>query len=407
MSLDIEKLRAQFPALQARLRKKPYIYLDNACMTLKPEAVISAMDDYYRNFPGCHGRADHYFGAETSKLYEAARRKTAAFFNAADAREIVFTRNSTEGLNLLAYTLPLQAGDVIISSDLEHNSNLLPWQALEKRKGVKRLIISTKPDTSFDLERFRQQMSREVKLVTVLYTSNLSGVSFPIADITAIAHEYGALVCVDAAQAALNKKIDVRGLDIDFMVTSLHKMWGPTGMGVLYGKRKLLESLPQFLYGGGTVDDVSYSSQTCNPMPDKFEAGLQNYAGALGSAAALELIRKTGQEEMSRQVQELNQRASEAVLALPGISLIGPSAAEARSSILNVNISGIDVAHAARLLHESEGVMVRFGKHCVHAWFSSRRQPDSLRFSFAAYNTIAEVDSTVRGLESVLKFCRR
>jgi cysteine desulfurase/selenocysteine lyase len=407
MTFSVDCLREAFPALRVSVRKKPVIYFDNACMTLKPEPVLRAMDDYYRNFPGCHARADHLFGTETSRNYAEVRRKVAAFFNAADPCEIVFTRNATEGLNLLAYTLDLKAGDVVVSSDLEHNSNLLPWQALEKRRGVRRLIVSTRVDTIFDLDRFREQLTPAVRLVSVLHTSNLTGVVFPVADIVRIAHEHGALVCVDAAQAALARTIDVRALDVDFLVASAHKMWGPTGMGILYGKRALLEALPQFLTGGGTVEDVGYNSVTVNGLPDKFEAGLQNYAGAAGVGAAVDFIREVGQEAIAAQVCDLNARASELVAGMDGVTVLGPREAALRSGILNIVIDGLDAADAARVLHQSENIMVRFGKHCVHPWYASRRVPDSLRFSFGAYNTADEVDTAAAALRNVVKFFRQ
>jgi len=407
MNFSVDRLRSAFPALRASVRKKPVVYLDNACMTLKPEPVLKAMDAYYRDFPGCHARTDHLFGVETSRRFEDARRRIAAFFNAADPREIVFTRNATEGLNLLAHTLDLKTGDVVVSSDIEHNSNLLPWQALEKRKGVKRLVVSTRPDTTFDLDRFREQMTPAVRLVTVLHTSNLTGVVFPVADIVRIAHGFGALVCVDAAQAALSHRIDVSALDVDFLVASVHKMWGPTGMGVLYGKQRLLEALPQFLTGGGTVEDAGYSSVTVQGLPDKFEAGLQNYAGALGAGAAVDFIRETGQDAIAAQVRDLNRRATALLAGLKGLTVLGPSDADLRSGILNIVIDGMEASDAARVLHQSENVMVRFGKHCVHPWYAARRVPDSLRISFGAYNTAGEVETMAAALGNVLKFFRQ
>lgn len=407
MPLDPDRLRAAFPALRTSVRKKPVVYFDNACMTLKPEPVLRAMDDYYRDFPGCHARTDHFFGAETSRRYEEARRKIASFFNAADSREIVFTRNATEGLNLLAHTLDLKSGDVVASSDIEHNSNLLPWQALEKRKGVKRIVVSTRPDTTFDLDRFREQLTPAVRLVTVLHTSNLTGVVFPIADIVRITHSVGALVCVDAAQAALSQTIDVQTLDIDFLVASVHKMWGPTGMGILYGKRRLLEALPQFLTGGGTVEDAGYSSLIVHGLPDKFEAGLQNYAGALGAGAAVDFIREVGRDAIAARVRDLNVAATELLAEMKGVTILGPQDAALRSGILNIIIDGLEASDAARILHQSENVMVRFGKHCVHPWYAARRVPDSLRISFGAYNTADEVEAMAAGLRNVLKFFRQ
>jgi cysteine desulfurase/selenocysteine lyase len=406
MSLDVNKLREDFAPLQQTVKKKPFIYFDNACMTLKPKPVTDAILDYYNNFPGCHGRTDHWFGSETSKKYEEARKKIAKFFNTAYAQEIIFVRNATEGLNLLANTIEFNPGEVVITSDIEHNSNLLPWQLLEKKKKIKRLIIPTNPDTTFNLDKYRERMTSEVKLVSMLYTSNLSGITFPIEDIIQIAHKNKAWVCVDAAQAALARPIDVQKLDIDFMVASIHKMWGPTGIGLLYGKKELLDGLPQFLAGGGTVEDITYGSAKISPLPDKFEAGLQDYAGAIGAGAAVDYIREVGQKNILEHIQELNVYATSRLSEIWGIEFIGPQDARLRSGISNLWIEGIPVADASRILNESENIMARYGKHCLHSWYNSHKKPDSIRFSFGAYNTFEEIDVMVRSLQDVLKFFR-
>lgn len=406
MGLDVNKLREDFAALQQTIRKKPLIYFDNACMTLKPRPVTDAILDYYNNFPGCHGRSDHWFGSETSKKYADARKKIANFFNAAHPEEIIFVRNATEAINLLANTIPFEPGDVVVTSDIEHNSNLLPWQLLEKRKNIKRLIVSTNSDTTFDLDKYREQMASGVKLVSMLYTSNLSGVTFPIEDIIQIAHENRAWVCVDAAQATLSRPIDVQELDVDFMVASIHKMWGPTGMGILYGKKDLLDKLPPFLAGGGMIEDITYGSAKLSPLPDKFEAGLQNYAGAIGAGAAVDYVRKVGQKNIRDHIQELNVYATDRLSEIRGVEFIGPLDARLRSGITNLWIRGIRVADVSKILNESENIMCRYGKHCLHSWYNSRKMPDSLRFSFSAYNTFEEIDIMVRTLHDILEFFR-
>ncbi len=406
MSLNVHKLRDDFAPLHQTIKKKPLIYFDNACMTLKPRPVTEAILDYYNNFPGCHGRTDHWFGSETSKKYGEARKKIAKFFNTAYPEEIIFVRNATEGLNLLANTIEFNPGDIVVTSDIEHNSNLLPWQLLEKKKKIQRLIIPTNPDTTFNLDKYRERMTPEVKVVSVLHTSNLSGVTFPIEDIIQIAHKNEAWVCVDAAQAALSRPIDVQKLDIDFMVASVHKMLGPTGTGILYGKKELLDKLPQFLAGGGTVEDITYGSAKISPLPDKFEAGLQDYAGAIGAGVAVDYIRKIGQENIYEHIKELNAHATSRLSEIRGVQFIGPLDSRLRSGITNLWIEGIPVADASKILNESENIMARYGKHCLHSWYNSHKKPDSLRFSFGVYNTFEEIDTMVRSLRSVLKFFR-
>jgi|Deesub1362B_J571_1020462.scaffolds.fasta_scaffold00002_378 cysteine desulfurase/selenocysteine lyase len=405
-----EKIRPDFPPLQKKINKRPIIYFDNACMTLKPKAVIEAILSYYQEHPGCHGRTNHHFGAETTKRYEETRQKFQKFFHAAHPEEIIFVRNATEGLNLVAHTLPLRENDIVISSDIEHNSNLLPWQKLEREKKIKRIIIPTNPDTSFNLELFEEKLSQlapQVKLISVLSHSNLTGVEFPIKDITRLAHKYGALVCVDAAQSALSHPINVKDWDADFLVVSVHKMWGPTGVGILYGKKKLLESLPQFITGGETVLDTTFTSATLAGLPDKFEAGLQNYAGVIGAGAAVDYIKRVNQDNIKSQILELNRYATERLLQLPGIRILGPKNPEKRGGILNFIIEGINVMDAARILNQSHNIMLRAGKHCVHSWYNHRQIPDSLRASFSGYNTLEEIDLFIDSLFQVTKYFRR
>lgn len=407
MSNISEKIRKDFPAINQVHKKKPVVYLDNACMTLKPKSVTDAIMDYYHKFPGCHGRTNHLFGAETTKSYDRAREKIRKFFNAAYFEEIVFVRNSTEGLNILANTIDFQPGDIVVTSDIEHNSNLLPWQNLEKNKGIKRIIVPTNDDTTFNIDTFRESIDEKVKLVSILYTSNLTGVSFPVEDIIHTAHQKGAMVCLDAAQSGLYCPIDVQKLNVDFLVTSIHKMWGPTGVGILYGKKEHLEQLPQFLTGGETIYDTTYESATTADLPDKFEAGLQNYAGVAGAGAAIEYIKKVSQEKIKSQVQELNAYASSKIAEITGIKLLGPESPALRSSIINMLLDGIDAADAAKILNESENIMVRFGKHCVNSWFNKRKLPDSLRVSFSAYNTFEEIDALTAALKNIMKFFKR
>ncbi len=406
MSFNANKIREDFPALQKSYNSKPIIYFDNACMTVKPKQVTDAVVDYYHNFPGCHGRTNHHFGVETTKKIEETRQKIQRFFNASSKEEIVFLRNSTEGLNLLANTIDFKPGDIVVSSDIEHNSNLRPWQIMERKKNISRVIIPTHEDTTFDLEKYKEIMSSRVKLVTVLATSNLTGVSFPLEEIIQHAHTHGALVCVDAAQSSLYQPLDVQKMDIDFMVASIHKMWGPTGVGILYGKKKLLNELPQFLAGGETVEDTTYTGATLAQLPDKFEAGLQNYAGIIGAGATIDYIKQIGQKNIYAHILDLNFYATSQLSTIDGIRFIGPENPGLRSGIVNLLVDGISTGDVSRILNESENIMTRFGKHCVHSWYNSRKIPESLRISFSAYNTFGEIDVMTNSIKNILKFFR-
>jgi cysteine desulfurase/selenocysteine lyase len=406
MPFDVKKLRMDFPSLQKIHNNKPIVYFDNACMTLKPSQVTDAIIDYYQNFPGCHGRTNHLFGAETTKKIDESRRKIQRFYNASSMEEIIFVRNSTEGLNLLANTIDFKPGDIIVSSDIEHNSNLRPWQVIERKKDISRIMIPTNEDTTFNVEKFKEKMSSKVRLVTVLATSNLTGVSFPLEEIIQHAHGHGALVCVDAAQSSLYQPLDVQKMDIDFMVTSIHKMWGPTGVGILYGKKKFLNQLPQFLTGGETVEDTTYTGATIAQLPDKFEAGLQNYAGIIGAGATIDYIRDIGPKNIYAHILELNSYATSQISEMNGLRFLGPENPKHRSGITNLLIDGISAGDVSRILNESENIMTRFGKHCVHSWFNSRKLPESLRISFSAYNTFEEIDIMTKSLKSILKFFR-
>jgi cysteine desulfurase/selenocysteine lyase len=401
---ELVRLRADFPALAQRIHDKPVVYLDNACMSLRPQVVLDAMTAYYTQFPGCHGRVDHYFGTATTKAYRGARESVQGFLGARQPSEIRFTRNTTESINIIANVIGLQPGDAVVSSDLEHNSNLLPWLALRQRAGVEHRIVPTAPDTTFDLDAFRARLDGRVKLVSVLHSSNLSGVTFPIADIVAEAHRVGALVLVDAAQGMLHGDLDVRALDVDFLAFSGHKVLGPTGTGVLYVKEELLKDLPCFLFGGETVQDSTYEGFTLGLPPDRYEAGLQDYAGAIGLGAALDYVREVGTRSIARQIARLNARATDALAKTRGVTILGPADAARRGGVLNLLVEGVDAGDVAYLLNKHANIMTRSGKHCVHSWYNARKVPNSLRASFSFYNTPEEVDFFVWTLRDIMRF---
>jgi cysteine desulfurase/selenocysteine lyase len=390
-----------------QVRGRPLIYLDNACMSLKPQAVIDAIIDYYRSGSGCHGRTDHLFGRRTTERYDRAREAIRKFLGAGSTREIVFTRNATESINLVARGLRMAAGERVLTTDIEHNSNLVPWHVLAAERGIVHRIVSTRADTTFDLEALAAAFAEgPVRLVSVLMTSNLTGVDFPVADICRIAHAHGALVMVDAAQAPLTHAIDVRAMGADFLALSSHKMLGPTGVGILYLREDLVDSVEPLVVGGEAVLDTTRDSHRVAPSPDRFEAGLRDYAGAYGAAAAARYVGELGPERIRAHVVSLNARATAGLLGIDGVRLLGPEDPSLRNGILNVVIDGIPPADLSRLLNDGANLMVRHGKHCVHSWYHHMDIPDSLRISFGPYNTEHEVDELVDHTNRILRHFR-
>ncbi len=290
--MDIKALREDFPVLQEERKGKPVIYFDNACQTLRPASVIEAVDGYYRHSSACVGRSNHKLAEEVTRACEDSRSRIAKFLHASKKEEIIFTRNTTEGINLVAHSLDLKAGDVVLISDKEHNSNLIPWQMASKRAGIEVQIIPTDGDGRLDFDAFQKKLTPSVRLVSMGMTSNLDGVTIPAREIIQTAHKNGSLVLLDAAQSIPHLSIDVRNLDVDLLAFSGHKMMGPSGIGVLYGKYSLLEKMEPFMVGGETVAISTYSDCQFLPPPEKFEAGLQNYAGIIGLGAAVEYSAK-------------------------------------------------------------------------------------------------------------------
>ncbi|MDP2708928.1 MAG: aminotransferase class V-fold PLP-dependent enzyme [bacterium] len=401
--LNLEKIRQDFPLFEKQINGQPLVYFDNACMSLKPLPVINAINEYYYNYPACAGRSGHKLGEMVTKKVEEARKKIAELINAKHTEEIIFTRNTTEGINLIAHSLKLNSGDIILTTDKEHNSNLIPWQILSKKIGVVHKVVESKPDNTFDLEKFESLMSAKVKLVAMGQTSNLDGVSIPAKQIIKIAHSHGALVLLDAAQAAPHKKIDVADLDVDFLAFSGHKMLGPTGTGVLYGKKQLLENLEPFLTGGDTVEYSTYTDHKLLPIPEKFEAGLQDYAGIIGLGAAAEYLQNVGHENIAEQELKLNKYLTEEILKIPKVKIIGPADPALRSGIVSFYIDGIDSHQIAILLDETANVMIRAGQHCVHSWFTAHGITTSARASLYFYNTMAEAEIFVASLNKIMK----
>ena len=397
--MNLKKIRKDFPLL---VQKEPPIYFDSACVTLKPIQVIETLNDYYKNYPACAGRSNHKLGNKVTEEYKKAR-KTIAKFIGAKPKEIIFTRNTTEGLNIVANSLNFEKGDIVLTTDKEHNSNLLPWQVLSKKLGIKHKIVFSKSDNTFDLEGFKKMVNKDVKLVSMVHTSNLDGVTLPARDIIKIAHDYGSLVMLDAAQSVPHKELNVKKLDVDFLAFSGHKMLGPSGIGILYGKYDLLKELEPFLVGGNTVDKTTYQQYKISDPPKKFEAGLQNYAGAIGLAAAVKYLLKIGRDNIEKHVIELNRIITKEFKSNDIITIIGPIDPKLRGSIISFNIDGINYHDVALILDSMANIMVRSGQHCVHSWFNHNNIGGCVRASLYIYNTKEEAEIFIEKINEITK----
>ncbi|UCD07388.1 MAG: aminotransferase class V-fold PLP-dependent enzyme [Candidatus Aenigmatarchaeota archaeon] len=399
MGLDVDKVREDFPVLQRVINGKPIVYLDNACMTLRPIQVIEKIREYYTEYPACGERSMHKLGRKVDEGVERSRETLKKFLNARNTKEIIFTKNTTEGINLVANSLDLKNGDVILGTDKEHNSNMLPWQKLSSR-GVKYEIVRSNPDNTFSIENFKEKMNKDVKLVAMVHTSNMDGTTTPMKEIVKIAKDHGALVLMDGAQSIPHHELNMKKLDADFLAFSGHKMLGPSGTGVLYGKEHLLEKLGTFLVGGGTVVDTTHSEAKFEELPQKFEAGLQNYAGIIGLGEAASYLMKIDKENVEKHETELNKRITEGVGDV--VDIIGPREAGKRSGIFSFNYKKVDPHEIAMMLDEMENICVRSGAHCVHSWFNTHNLKGSVRASIYLYNTLEECEKFIETLKKVI-----
>jgi cysteine desulfurase/selenocysteine lyase len=400
------EIRDDFPVLRRRINNKPIIYFDSACTSLRPRQVLAAMNDFYENCSACAERSTHSLGDEATNRYEAARETVAKFINARKASEVIFTKNTTEGINLVANSLELGRGSVVVGSDREHNSNLLPWQILSRKAGVEHRVVPSNEDGTFNLERFEKSLDKSVKLVSMVYTSNLDGYTLPAEKIVKLAHGNGSLVMLDAAQFAAHSKIDVRSLGVDLLAFSGHKMLGPTGTGVLYGRYDLLESMEPFIVGGGTVEFSTYTEHVMRKPPEKFEAGVQNYAGSIGLAEATRYLDRVGMRAIERNDTELNAFVSREISAIDGVHILGPQPPELRGGIVSFTVRGMDSRDVALMMNDMSNVMIRSGQHCVHSWFKSHDMNGSARASFHLYNNEEEAQVFVDTLKKVARMAR-
>lgn len=390
--------RADFPMLA----DGKLTYFDNACQSLRPQQVIDAITEYYVSYSVCAGRSIYRAAEMLDERLKDARAELARFINA-QPREIIFTRNTTEGINLVARSLGLRASDAVVISDKEHNSNLVPWLELKKRTGIELRVVSVRTDNTFDLAAFDEALARGgVKLVALSLVSNLDGVSIPEQEVIGRAHRAGALVLFDAAQAAPHRKIDATH-GADFIAFSGHKMLGPSGTGILYGKYEHLEKLGPFLVGGDTVESTTFSSAVFLPPPEKFEAGLQDYAGMLGLAAAARYIGRVGFDAIAETEHALNERITAGIRDIPGLAILGPDSPAQRSGIISCTVGKCDPHAIAIMLSKTAGIAVRSGEHCAHAWFAKRGIPaGTVRASVYFYNTPEEADRFIAALHKIM-----
>jgi cysteine desulfurase/selenocysteine lyase len=401
--VNVKKIREDFPILKKEINGKPLIYLDSACMTLKPKQVIDALLSYYNDFPVCGGRSVHKMGTEVTIRCDGAREKIKNFLNADSSNEIIFTKNTTEGLNLVAHGLDLKKGDRVLTTDREHNSNLAPWHIIKNSKGINHEVVPSNPDNTFDLDGFNEMMDKDVKLVSMVHTSNLDGYTIPAKEIIKIAHEHDAIVMLDGSQSAAHKHADLKDLDVDFFACSIHKMCGPTGMGVLYGKLDLLQELKPFVVGGGTLSTSTYDQSTFLDVPDKFESGLQDFAGMIGSGAAIDYLANIGMDSIQEHELKLNNKITEGLKDIENLHILGPEDPNLRGGITGFIVEDMDSHDLAMILDETENIMVRSGMHCVHSWFNARNIRGSARTSVYLYNTEEEVDFFITTLKRILK----
>ncbi len=380
-------LRQDFPPLSREIDGKPVIYLDSGCTTLKPQVVIDAITEYYTMYPACAGRSSHKFGVEVTEHLDSARESVANFINAGTSEQIVFSKSATEGINLVAHGIDWQPGDRVITTDHEHNANLVPWMCLKRYRGVEMDKVISTPENILDLEKLEQMMSSNVKLVTMAHVCNLDGHVNPVEEAIKMAHDHGAQVLLDAAQSVPHKVVDVKKLDVDYLAFSPHKMCGPPGVGVLYGREGLLDELRPMVVGGGCVTDVNALGYRLQPAPRRLESGTQNAAGILGTAAAVKYLIGLGLSEIEAHEKKLNSIVDESLSNIENVSIMGPKDPQMRGGITGFNIAGAGHHELARMLDQRSNIMVRSGKHCNHAWFAKHKLTGSVRASFYLYNT--------------------
>ena len=406
--VDINKIQADFPILSREIKPGVQItYLDSTATTQKPLQVIGAMDDYYRKSNANIHRGIHYLAEEATALYEDARVRIAKFINAPSARQVIFTRNTTESINLVARTWGrknLQAGDLIILTEMEHHSNLVPWQMLASELDLRLEFIPVDGDGLLDLDEYHQLLKQEPKLAAFTHMSNVLGTINPAREMTTDAQAAGARVLIDGAQSVPHFSVDIQALGADFLVFSGHKMCGPTGVGILYGKKELLEEMPPFLGGGDMIKKVELRSFQANTIPHKFEAGTPAIAEAIGLGAAVDYLLDIGMDEIAAQEQVVVNYAIERLSEVPGVTIYGPEGKE-RGGVTAFNMDGVHAHDVAQIL-DGDGIAVRAGHHCAMPLHDKLGVPASTRASYYLYNSVEDVDKLINSLYRVKQIFR-
>ena len=398
---DVERVREDFPILKQKVHGKPLVYFDNAATSQKPVTVIEAEERFYREYNSNIHRGVHQLSERATRAYEDVRIKIQHFLNAGEAREIVFVRGTTEAINLVAAAYGrknVQAGDEILITAMEHHSNIVPWQILCEEKGARLRVAPVNDRGELIFEEFEKLLNSRTRLVSVTHVSNVLGTINPVREIVAAAHRMNVPVFVDGAQAAPHLKVDVRDLDCDFYALSSHKIFGPTGIGVLYGKAGLLEAMPPYQGGGDMISSVSFEKTIYNVIPYKFEAGTPNIAATIGLGAAIDYIDQLGLENVATYEHALLEYATEAVSRLPGVRIVGT--ARQKASVISFVLDGIH-AHDVGTVLDQEGIAVRTGHHCAQPLMERFQVPATTRASLAFYNTKEEVDRLAAGIEKV------
>jgi len=401
--LDVERVRQDFPVLQQKVHGKSLVYLDNAATTQKPIAVIDAIENYYRRDNSNIHRGVHALSERATNQYEKARVAAQRFLNARESREIIFVRGTTEAINLVAQTFGRQqvsSGDEVLITAMEHHSNIVPWQLLCEEKGAKLCVAPINDRGELLLDEFEKLLSPKTKIAAVTHLSNALGTVNPVREMVRLAHARQIPVLVDGAQAAPRMSVDVQDLDVDFYAISGHKMYAPTGIGVLYGKSKLLEAMPPYQGGGDMIASVSFEKTVYNRLPYKFEAGTPNIADTIGLGAAIEYLEKLGLEGIERHEHDLLAYASRKVETIPGVAIIGTAGAKA--GVLSFTIDGIH-PHDIGTILDREGIAVRTGHHCAQPVMERFGIPATARASFGLYNTREDVDALVAGIHKVVE----
>ncbi|MEO6454991.1 MAG: cysteine desulfurase [Ginsengibacter sp.] len=401
--LDVEKIREDFPILNSKVNGKPLVYFDNAATSQKPWSVIKAIEHYYTHLNSNVHRGVHHLSQLATDAFEDSRKKVADFINAAHDYEVIFTKGTTEAINLVAHSYGKQfvnPGDVIIISGLEHHSNIVPWQLLCEDRDAQLKIVPINEKGELSLEAFKELLSEKVKLVSVSYVSNSLGTINPVREIIELAHQYNIPVLLDAAQAVQHIPIDVQELDVDFLAFSSHKMYGPTGIGILYGKEKWLNQMPPYQGGGEMIKTVSFEKTTYNELPFKFEAGTPNIEAAICLGTAIDYINKTGLENIQQYEHELLKYATEKLSVVNGIKFIGT--AENKASVVSFIIDKLHPYDIGFIL-DKLGIAVRTGHHCTQPLMDFFCIPGTVRASFAFYNTKQEIDVFTEAVQKAVK----